>query len=244
MKYKDNEVCNLEELIDSYGNNEFSSPFRSTIPLIELVFHNESVIEKLIPSFQKYNCVFEYGTPVESGKGKASCTDLMVYNDRQAFCIEAKRTEPAYPTVTEWANSGNNRKNRELVLSGWISLINKRCGTNLAFKDVEGLPYQMIHRLASACKINENSELMYFCFDLGDESCSYYENCLEKLSVLIDKKLPIKLVEFDIKRSEEFASLEKKWSSRFGKMDLSDDVQQLMIEEKIMDITIKSFKEF
>lgn len=243
MKYKDKIITsnNIEELISCYGDKEFSSPYRSTIPLIELFFKNKNVLEKIIPNIQEYETVFEYETKVQKGKGKASCTDLMIFNDNYGFCIEAKRTEPAYKTVKEWLELGN-RENRNLVLTGWLELINKRCITRLKINDIENCPYQMIHRFASACNIATNSEMLYFCFET--DNSFYYEKELEKLSELVNKKLPIKLVNFKITESENFKKLEDNCMLRSGNLDLSDEVQQLIIEEKIMNIEIEKIREF
>lgn len=245
MKYKGNLINSnsIQELICYYGDKEFSSPYRSTIPLIELFFRNKSILEKIIPNIQKYECVFEYETKVQKGSGKASCTDLMVFNEDYAFCIEAKRTEPAYQTVKEWLSLGNI-ENRKQVLTGWLEIINKTCMTSLNFTDVGNLPYQMIHRFASACKITKKSELLYFCFETDEKLTTYYEDELHKLAKLSNRKVPIKLVIFKITESETFKRLENDWSSRSGNLDLSDEVQQLLIEEKIMDIEIAKIKEF
>lgn len=235
--YKNNEIKNKVELMSNYGAKEFASPYRSTIPLIELFFENESEMEKIIPNFQANNCVFEYGTPVQKGKGKVSCTDLMIFNINKGFCIEAKRTEDEYPTVKKWLGTGN-RENRKLVLSGWLDLIEKRCKTNLNFKNVEELPYQMIHRFASACNINENSELLYFCFELDKDSFLYYENNLNNLSKLTNRKVLIKMITFNIEATKEFKFLEDEWNSFSKKIDMSEEVQQLMAEGKVLNIKI------
>ena len=70
------------------------------------------------------------------------------------------------------------------------------------------------------------------------------DNILEKLSELVNKKLPIKLVNFKITESENFKKLEDNWMLRSGNLDLSDEVQQLIIEEKIMNIEIEKIREF
>ena len=52
ITYKMNEIKKIDELLYKYGKEEFKSPYRSTIPLIELFFHNESEMENII---QNYN---------------------------------------------------------------------------------------------------------------------------------------------------------------------------------------------
>ena len=244
LQYKNKVIKNKEDLMSKYGSQEFASPYRSTIPLIELFFNNESEMEKIIPGFQTYNCVFEYGTPVKGIRNiDRSYTDLMIYNENKGFCIEAKRTEGAYPTVKKWFEIGNY-ENKKVILSRWLSIINIRCKTNLVSKDIEVLPCQMIHRFASACNINENSELLYFCFDLKNNSLSYYNAQLEKISELINRKVSIKLISFSIEKTKKYEMLEKKWDLRMGKLDLSDEIQHLLLKEKSMAISIMGIKEF
>ena len=84
--------------------------------------------------------------------------------------------------------------------------------------------------------------MLYFCFET--DNSFYYEKELEKLSELVNKKLPIKLVNFKITESENFKKLEDNWMLRSGNLDLSDEVQQLIIEEKIMNIEIEKIREF
>lgn len=238
--YNNNEIKTIEELIDNYGDDEFMSPYRSTIPLIELFFHNETEMNKLIPNYKSYNCSFEYMTPVLKGKGKASCTDLMIYNNEQTFCIEAKRTEPEYENVIDWLRHGNI-ENKKLVLSGWLEIINNKCETNLNQDDVIKMPYQLIHRFASACKIGinmkpEHIHMFYFFFDGNNESIVFYKNWLLKLAEITNNKIVIKSFIFNISETETFRLLEQLWDNRSGKIDLSDDVIQAIIDGPCMKI--------
>lgn len=240
ITYKMNEIKKIDELLYKYGKEEFKSPYRSTIPLIELFFHNESEMENIIQNYKSYTCSFEYETPVVRGKGKASCTDLMIYNTEQVFCIEAKRTEPEYENVIEWINRGNT-DNKKLVLSGWIELINKKCETKLSIDIINKMPYQLIHRFASACKISqnmkpENSHLFYFFFDRNNESINSYKNFLLELAEITNHKVDIKSFIFQTEESDYFKTLEQLWNNRSGKIDLSDDVIQAIIEGPCMEI--------
>ena len=46
ITFKMNEIKTIDALLYQYGEDEFKSPYRSTIPLIELFFHNETELEK------------------------------------------------------------------------------------------------------------------------------------------------------------------------------------------------------
>ncbi len=101
---------------------------------------------------------FEYPVPANGGKGKASMTDLMIFADSYAIAIEAKWTEckHKYETIKEWEKTGNV-ENHKKVLNGWIAYINdylKASGSNRKMKAaeaIEEIPYQLLHRVASAC---------------------------------------------------------------------------------------------
>ncbi len=240
ITYKNIEVTNIEELLRHYRKNDFSSPYRSTIPLIELFFRNGAELEKIIPEYKSYTCTFEYKLPVVHGKGFPYCSDLMIYNEENVFCIEAKRSEPVCQNVIAWLYE-EKVENRKLVLSGWLELINAKCGTQLEWKDVKKFPYQLIHRFASACKIGQNMaarniHLFYFFFGSDEETVGYYKKSLSELSELTDKTIEIRTVVFKIEETESFNALEKQWDIRSGKLDLSDDVIQLLIEQKCISV--------
>ena len=98
---------------------------------------------------------FEYPTllPDGYGKGKPSMTDLMLLSDRYRIAIEAKYTEylgsgSTYrPLIRDWKKE--NLDNRTKVLAGWLCHIGDRIEHNDVTLD--HTPYQLIHRIASAC---------------------------------------------------------------------------------------------
>lgn len=240
ITFKMNEIKTIDALLYQYGEDEFKSPYRSTIPLIELFFHNETELEKIIPGYKSLSSSFEYETPVVRGRGKASCTDLMIYNNERAYCIEAKRTEPEYESVIEWLKRGNV-ENKKLVLSGWLEIINNKCETNLNQDDVIKMPYQLIHRFASACKIGkdmkpENVHLFYFFFDGNNKSIMSYKKWLLELAEITNHEVDIRSFVFQVTESEYFKTLEQLWDSRSEKIDLSDDVIQAIIDDPCMKI--------
>lgn len=107
---------------------------------------------------------FEYAVPVykNCGRGKASMTDLMILTDAHAIAIEAKWKEcrGRYQTIQRWLGKEETEdKNKRAVLGGWIEYINdyldqKRCRHIEIGKDDEAkIPYQLLHRIASACDV-------------------------------------------------------------------------------------------
>src|SRR5690606_13238748 len=79
--------------------------------------------------------IFEYEVPVcvDYGKGRASCTDLIIENEKSCYAIEAKRTEPKYETVEKWKG---NSKNKEKVLDWWLNLIEETTSVKIEQQDV------------------------------------------------------------------------------------------------------------
>lgn len=120
---------------------------------------------------------FEYGVSVPPGfgRGKASMTDLMIISKNQVVAIEAKYTEylnSKYEPLGKWLNESKSLDNRRKVLAGWMQYIVKFGGIDISHeKDtltfvnrfvnedgVNEIPYQLIHRIASACAVaNEKS---------------------------------------------------------------------------------------
>jgi len=110
---------------------------------------------------------FAYATSLpdgDFGQGKASMTDLMVL-DRGKFriAVEAKYTEYKRrkydESIAEWQRQ--NPKNRKKVLHGWKQYLNGRVG------DIPGdTPYQLVHRIASACACvgDEKPVVVYHLF--------------------------------------------------------------------------------
>ena len=114
---------------------------------------------------------FEYPVPVHQkcgGRGKASMTDLMIISNAYAIALEAKYTEylkGGQESISHWLkkDKGESPTNREKVLQGWLNYIStKGCSTISQIKDrpkeTDEVPYQLFHRLASACAATLDSE--------------------------------------------------------------------------------------
>lgn len=224
VKYKQNVIQSKDELISNYGCKEFDSPFRSTIPLIELVYGNNDLLKELLPFSANAEFIFEYETPVIKGKGAPSCTDLVIKDNEISYFIEAKRLEPLYSTVEQWLKDGGD--NREKVLEGWLEYINERCNKSLTIENVRTLVYQVVHRFASVCKIKQKAELVYILF--CPQNTPNYLNELKSLKTLVGNSVPIKLISMDITDNKLF-DLEIRWDNKARY--LSEDVRQVLIEQ-------------
>ena len=163
--YKEHGLAGFDALLDRFPAKEFDLPTRSTIPLLEYWRSPEPRIRKLTDALnlsvpQRVRLDFEHRVYPQRGKGKASHTDLMATSPEFAIAIEAKWTEPRYVTVGSWRGDSRNRRK---VLRGWLDQLERRGAGLILKRDVRNLPYQMVHRAASACCVEgvSNRWLVY-----------------------------------------------------------------------------------
>lgn len=164
-----NDIKTIANAISLYGDNEFESITRSTIPMLSLLHHGKRTFNKIIQNIGFNNeckCHLEYTVSPRHGRGKASHTDVMLIQDSQSLAIEAKWTESMYPTVSKWIKQGTNETNRRDVLKGWIELLSERVNQQLKPIDFENMIYQMVHRAASATVAGDHSAMAYFLFNM------------------------------------------------------------------------------
>lgn len=233
--YKKKKIDTICELIMSYGADEFKSPFRSTIPLLILYKVQPTNCFGLIDHSSESNAkyIFEFETPVIKGKGSPSCTDLMIEYPNVCIAIEAKRTEQAYETVISWLGDSDNRK---LVLDGWIEIISNYTDIKFDSKSISDLPYQLIHRVASACSLNKSqTHVVYLGFDLDKTKTKYYRDSLTKFSKILGNKIDFHLACSKIDKLVEQTKLELMWDS--GERNLSEYVVQGLMNDSLMKVS-------
>ncbi|MHB1059908.1 MAG: DUF6946 family protein [Rhodanobacter sp.] len=167
-------VSDFDELLRMFSDADLDSPLRSTVPLLAFWRHPHIALADFAkavraPISSPVQLAFEYTVPVSRGKGKPSCTDLMIISPDACIAVEAKFTEPAYASVQDWLGSPESH-NRKEVLLGWLAYIEQRTGAKLEIKSVASLPYQMIHRTASACALSgKKPVLTYMVFGSASE---------------------------------------------------------------------------
>jgi hypothetical protein len=156
----------FEELIQSYPTGEFASPCRSTVALLSLVKHGEQIWKDIadLPGLDggPQEAHFEYTVSPPAGSGKASHTDIMLIGGESACSVEAKWTEPKYETVSEWRVQGGD--NRDAVLGGWLSLLQRHATRPLDPTMFSTAVYQTVHRAASACAAGRRPSMTYIQF--------------------------------------------------------------------------------
>ena len=217
--YKGHGVTGFDALLDCYPAKEFDSPTRSTIPLLEYWRSPEQRTRELtyalsLPFPQGVRLDFEHRVYPQGGKGKASHTDLMVISPGFAIAIEAKWTEPRCETVGSWRGDLTNRRK---VLRGWLDLLERRGAGPILKRDVRDLPYQMVHRAASACHVENvsNRWLVYLVFETTATKRFEYLTDLGGLRDALgpDSSLGIALAECQIDPSPSLTRLRQRWEA-------------------------------
>lgn len=238
--YKGLRIAGYEKLLDCYEAKEFKSPKRSTVPLLAYWRAPEQRVREFSKvlgfALSRSVCLnFEYQTPVQYGRGKASHTDLMLILANVCVAIEAKFTEPRYETVAQWLVNGNGIANKKKVLKGWLGLLSP----DLQEKDVAGLPYQLIHRAASTCYPDTKiRHLVYQVFDVDSAKRDMYLSDLRTLRGLVSPdRLSIHLVECSIRRTSRQKCLERRWDE--GERFLHEPVLCGLKNGELMDVELK-----
>lgn len=208
-------MSDMGSLIARYPAKEFSSPFRSTIPLLSLVKDGQPCLEEILSDLGlsgDADLHFEFKVSAGEGRGKPSHTDLMVQAPGQCLAIEAKWTEPPYPTVKKWLGRVPT-DNRSQVMSGWLSLIKRFGAPSTEFNLFHDIVYQTIHRAASACATADRPQLTYLQFSSARRAAAA-EKHREDLNCLYAalgpaSGLKMGLVEVVVEPTDAFAPLAK-----------------------------------
>jgi hypothetical protein len=243
-KFRDKCVTDFPKLVDSYTKDELASPRRSTVPLLAFWAHAESRLRELAaytaldPSEAVEFC-FEFPVPVQQGKGKASFTDLMIVSSSFAVAIEGKYMEPPYETVEGWLGKPG-RENREAVLAGWLSLIERATGVRLGAAQVAEYPYQLIHRTASACFPQVKARwVIYQLFSKNDHN--HYRKHLSDLHHLLGMQatLSFGVLLSPLKGSAEYSKVDARWER--GERDLSREVRAGLLSDTLFEFSDVQF---
>lgn len=207
----------VDALISRYHTSDLQSPMRSTVPLISLFKHADDLLEillnELVGGRKESRAHFEYEVAARLGMGEPSHTDVMLFREDHVCAVEAKWTEPPYPSVDAWLAKGKSEFNRRNVLKGWLSLIQRFTDRALEPDAFRNAIYQMVHRAASACESALFPTLAYIQFsplpDLSSPKTDALFDALSHLHELLGPKsrLSIKLIEVQIKPTSAYEPL-------------------------------------
>ncbi len=202
-------IQSVADAVPRYGEGEFKSKTRSTVPMLDLLIHTSGVFDSIIREIgfpAQHDLSLEYTVGPFGGRGKASHTDVMLKAGAHALAIEAKWTEPMYDTVQKWFGAGSENKRK--VRDGWIAQLGQTYSAPF-----DSLIYQMLHRAASAAHAGTKPQLAYFLFKSSapkSASARAITTELERLwNLLGDKKFPFAVVEIGLQPLAAFEALPK-----------------------------------
>jgi len=236
LKREGHRYPDFRSLVLAVPDAELASPRRSTVPLLaywsnfEERYKNLSHHLKLETPASEFS--FEYAVPVQRGRGKPSYTDLMILGPSEVVAIEGKFTEPPYETVGDWLREPPEA-NRSDVLEGWFDLIRRATGSRLRIDDVRALPYQLVHRTASACFPDARHRLVVYQL-FADEQRAYYLKQLSRLRILLGDPAHLKFFLFITlpEKLEAYIRLEERWNR--GERDLSVSVREGLLSDSLL----------
>jgi hypothetical protein len=220
-----------QSLIESLNDADLDSPRRSTVPLLAYWQDPIGRLDRLrnqlgFPNTDPVKFSFEHAVDVVRGRGKPSYTDLMILAPSIAIAIEGKFTEPPYEEVGLWLREPPE-ENRRHVLDGWLDLLGSATGVQLKVDSILELPYQLIHRAASACKQNAiHMAVIYQIF--SPENHDYYVENLKKLRKLLPgDALKLAVLDTPATPSDSYDSLMKFWDG--GKREMAQEVRAVLL---------------
>ncbi|MDI6808330.1 MAG: hypothetical protein QME66_05035 [Candidatus Eisenbacteria bacterium] len=219
-------------IVGALHDADLNSPRRSTIPLVA---YWQDALARLTPlqNQLRFPVVapitfsFEHSVGVRRGRGKPSCTDLMIISSSVAIAIEAKYTEPEYETVSAWLHEPRDT-NRCDVLGGWLDMLHTATEDKLTVDRVLHLPYQLIHRAASACFPRAaHRAVLYQIFDVTHRDC--YLDALRGLRALVPtSSLKLGAIATPTVPSRIYAGLLARWDA--GERKMGHDVRSALLK--------------
>jgi len=211
------EIQDIGDAITLYGRSEFTSPTRSTIPMLALLKDDPALFGKIVGQLEfpgDYELFLEYTVGPFGGRGTASHTDVMLTTNKDSLAIEAKWTEPMYAAVRDWPKKGTMKTtNQVAVLEGWLDVLAECLHCSLDVRSFDGVVYQMIHRAASAACTSDRPRLAYFLFKPSpDPRSATPDDILGKLRELWTllgepKSFPFYVVEIETTPLESYEPL-------------------------------------
>jgi len=228
------QAASFNALLALPPDSALDSPWRSVVPLLDFWRKPQERLSEVgrrlgVNLISTTELAFEFPVPVQKGRGKSSFTDVMIIGPDSAIAVEAKYTEPEYQSVRDWlgATTGSNR---EHVLAGWLGLLNAYANKPLERNAILDLPYQLIHRGASACLLGQpNTALVYLIF--GASSPQHYREHITQLTALIGKtgRMSLNVLTCDLSPLSAVAELEQTWKS--GERRMADSVRKALADE-------------
>lgn len=226
-------------MVTALDDADLNSPRRSTVPLVAYwrgpIARLTWLQDRLsFPSAPRASFSFEHPVGPPLGRGKPSYTDLMILTPATAIAIEGKYTERAYESVGAWLREPRDH-NRCDVLRGWLQLLNTATRVGLTIDAVTHLPYQLVHRAASACYPNaEHRAVIYQVLD-----ATYRERYLDELhrlrALVKTPALTLAVLSTPAAPAERYSRLFAQWDA--GERKMAGEVRSALLDGQAFTFT-------
>ncbi len=234
----------FETIVYQLPDFNFESLTRSCLPLMSYwrlgSRRLRTVLKEIGEAYDKDGILyFEYPVPSARPRFKPSFTDAMYATEEYAIAFEAKWTEPLDNTVTQWlAKTASGSE----VIAHWESLIAKRVATMGSNRH---LPYQFIHRVASAAAMTaRKAHVVFQIFSLDEPSlvdATRFDRALRDLAIHIpaNSSLALWKQEIAIRPTTEYEKL-RNTSAPIGELPMK--IRRSLIDGELFDITHETVK--
>lgn len=232
LRWDSTAVADFDALIGAIPADVLDSPRRSVVPLIDYVRRPSSALAALghalrLDLVEPTDLAFEHAVSAPKGRGKPSYTDLMIGCGDVSVALEAKYTEPRYESVRSWLGASPT-PNRVAVLKGWLSLLDPLAQTAVGVEAVLDLPYQLVHRTASACSMAVTDRAMVYLI-FGDDPGMHYAEDVAALDHLLGEPagLAMHVLNVPLRGEPAFAALTARWDA--GERKLAGAVREALL---------------
>jgi hypothetical protein len=219
-------------IVAALDDADLDSPRRSTVPLVaywrDPIARLTWLRERLgFPSVSRASVSFEHPVRPRLGRGKPSYTDLMILAPATVIAIEGKYTEPTYETVRAWLREPRDQ-NRCEVLRGWLDMLDKATGAALATDVVLHLPYQLVHRAASACFSDAvQRAVIYQVFDVTQRE-RYLDELRHLRALVKTPALKLAVLSTPATPTERYSPLLARWDA--GERKMAREVRAALLD--------------
>ena len=196
------------DILDQFSKTKINSIETSSIPLAQYWKKTNYALDELQKGTNDnlINPKLHFEYPVKSaGSNRASMTDLMIFSDNVIIAIEAKYTEyvqSSYELIKKWKKNGSNEENRQNVLSHWLDIL--KPFAEIKNEKIDEIPYQLLHRTASACFKNNDKAVVVYQLFYKSEDKDKLNKFIEEFKKWKSYFAPNKNLEFYIQTIETY----------------------------------------
>jgi len=191
----------FNEIIDQFSPNSINSVQTSTIPLLDYWKNTQEKIkflkDKLNLESKNFKLCFEYPTRSYKSK-KSSMSDLMIIGENEKIAVEAKYTEVVKIKIKKIEDWNNNTEDREKVLDYWIDKITPFVVNQIDKNKIGTIPYQFLHRTASACFENNGKAYVIYQIFYDSQTKEKMGNFISLLKESVENIKPSERLRFYI----------------------------------------------